>query len=375
MSETSNSHPRVLMDNPEAYTQRYGLVYGRLTTVEDFQAKSQEYSEVQKKLVELEAKMFGLNPDTSPQKFVEAHARFVVEAEADLQESLPRVKDDVIECVSNYFTDDEVTKAGLKELLTRRLATTQEVGVYDSLSSKNDSGGFFNGMARQPQMVISELALAIEASDSHEDYKQRIENVVLAHEVMHGIFTSGTQATGMHDYWPMRNGLAVDYHTNPNDFMEDKTIKHGQWLNEAVLESFRWDIMATEDVRYEPGVILLETLDGLSPGLRDELVVAALDAKGPGAAFGKVEMLLGPTGIEQVEELLAKVKQFADFPKYKASVIDMLPKDLRVKASDIFNKKELEVFGGREWYKAEKRKQAVLLLDAAVEKPLEPISS
>lgn len=360
------------MDNSEAYTQRHNLIYGRLTTVEDFQAKSQEYTEGQKKLVELEAKLFGVNPDTNPQGFVTAHANFVNDTEADLQESLPRVKDDVIERVSSYFAgDDELTKTGLKELMTRRLAATHEVGVYDSLSSKNDSGGFFNGTARQPQMVISELALAVDAAEDHDDYKKRIETVILAHEVMHGIFTSGTQATGMHDFWPIRNGLAVDIHTNPNDFMEDKTIKHGQWLNEATLESFRWDIMGTEDVRYEPGVILLETLDKLSPGLRDELVIAALDAKGPGPAFGKIELLLGPTGIEEVEQILTEVKRFKDFPDYKAKVMALLPKDLQPKASVIFDRKEREVFGNREWYKEEMAKLAVPLLDAAVQKSLD----
>jgi hypothetical protein len=360
------------MDNPEAYTHRANLIYGRLTTLEGFQAKLPEYTEGQKKLIELEAKMFGVNPDTNPQGFVDAHAQFVTETEADLQESLPRIKDDVMERVSSYFAgDDEPTKAGLKDMMKRRLADTKEVGVYDSLSTNKDSGGFFNGMARQPHLVVSELALAVESSESHEDYKEKIEKVILAHEVMHGIFTSGTQATGMHDYWPIRNGLAVDIHTNPNDFMEDKTIKHGQWLNEATLESFRRDIFETEDVRYEPGVILLETLNELSPGLRDELVMGALDAQGPGPVFGKVEMLLGPTGIEEVEEVLMKVKRFADFPEYKATVIGMLPKDLQAKATEIFNRKELEVFGNREWYKAEMAKLAAPLLEAAVERPLE----
>lgn len=372
MSEISAPQPPVLMDNPEAYTQRFNIINGRLKTVEDFEAKSPEYTEGQKKLVELEAKMFGVNPDTNPQGFVDAHAQFVAETEADLQESLPHIKEDVVERVASYFAvDDETTKDGLKDLMNRRLAETTEVGVYDSLSTNKDSGGFFNGMARQPHLVISELALAVEASESHEDYKEKIDKVILAHEVMHGIFTSGTQATGMHDHWTIRNGLSVDFHTNPNEFMEDKTIKHGHWLNEATLESFRWDLFETDDVRYEPGVILLETLDELQPGLRDELVTAALDAKGPGSVFGKVELLLGPTGIEEVEELLVKVKRFADFPEYKANVIGMLPKDLQAKASEIFSRKELEVFGNREWYRAEMAKLAAPLLDAAIERPLE----
>ena len=115
---------------------------------------------------------------------------------------------------------------------------------------------------------------------------------------------------------------------------------------------------------------MLETLDELSPGLRDELVMAALDANGPGAAFGKVEELLGPTGIEEVEQLLTQVKRFADFPEYKASVIGMLPKDMQSHAAEVFNRKELEVLGGREWYRAALAKLATPVVDAAIERPL-----
>jgi hypothetical protein len=231
------------MDNPEAYTQRAVLTYGRLKSAQDFETMLPEYTEGQKELVHLESTMFGVNPDTDPQRFVDAHAAFVEETEADLQESLPRVKDEVVERVSSYFAgDDELTKQGLKDLMTQRLAATTEVGVYDSLSANKDSGGFFNGVARQPHLVTSEIVSAVVASKDQEEYRETIEKVTLAHEVMHGIFTSGTQEAGLLDHWPIRNGLSVDFHTNPSHFMEDKTIKHGQWLNEAMLESFRWDL-------------------------------------------------------------------------------------------------------------------------------------
>lgn len=372
MTDQTEPEPPVLVDNKEAYAKRATIRYGRLNTIEDFEEKSKDYSEGQKRLIELESRMFGINPSTNPRAFVEAHASFVIDAEADLQDSLPRVKDEVVDRVSGYFAkDDKVTREGLKDLMRKRLAATKEVGVFDSLAYERDMGGFFNSRTRQPQLVISELALAVDASTGHDDFKQRIEKVILAHEVMHGILTSGTQATGMDDFWSVRNGISVDFHTNPNEFIEDKTIKHGQWLNEALLESFRRQIFETDDVRYEPGVILLETLDALSPGLRDKLVLSALDAKGPGPTFGKVEQLLGPTGIEEVEALLLKVNRFADLLEYKISVIAMLPKDLQAKAAEIFNRKELEVFGKREWYRQEMAKLATPLLDAAIEKPLE----
>lgn len=169
----------------------------------------------------------------------------------------------------------------------------------------------------------------------------------------------------------VRNGLNV-VHRAPNDFhedtiiehgvwydlVEDTIIEHGVWLNEAVIESVRREIMQTGEVRYEAAVILLETLDVLSPGLRDGLFLAALSKQGPGPVFGKVEVLLGPTGIEQVEHFLARVKRLEDLPEYKASVMGLLDEHLRLKASKIFDRIELDILGKRERYLALKQNPA-----------------
>lgn len=371
MSETKLNNSPVLIDNAEAYSVRDTLGHGRLTTVEEFEERSKSYTDPQVALVNREARLFGIDPSVNPSSFVEAHAAFVADAEKDLQERLPRVKAEVVGRIANYFGEgDEDRTASLKELMIRRLEATTEVGVYDSLAYAKDIGGFFSGLARQPQLTISELALALETSDDQEEYGRKIEQVSLAHEVMHGVLTSGTQDTVFNEHWPIRNGLLVSDHSNTNDFMGNKITTQGEWVNEATVESFRREIFDTEDVRYEPGVMIIETLDELSNGLRDELVLAALDSAGPGATFGKIELLLGPTGIEEAGELLAKVAKFEDLPAFREAVVKMLPKELRSKAAEILVRKEVEFLGGRQGYKDAMAKLAEPFVEAAMADPL-----
>lgn len=152
----------------------------------------------------------------------------------------------MIERTAAYFgADDETTKASLTELLERRLAATQEVIVADSLSTSKDSAGFFNGLARQPVMVSGELVLQLKESEDMDDFHDRLSKVILAHEVMHGMFTSGVQETWLHPSYTIRSGLETFQLEDPLDFMEMKTHKHGTWINGATLESFRQTIMET----------------------------------------------------------------------------------------------------------------------------------
>jgi hypothetical protein len=371
MSEKKLKNSPVLIDNPEAYTSRDTLGHSRLTTVDEFEERSKSYTAPQVALVNREARLFGIDPSVNPGSFVEAHATFVADAEQDLQERLPRVKSEVVDRIANYFgKGDEDRVASLKELMIRRLEATTEVGVYDSLAYAKDVGGFYSLLSRRPQLTIYELALALETSDDQEEYSRKIEEVTLAHEVMHGVLTSGTQNTAFNEHWPIRNGLSVWDYSNTNDFMGNKITTHGEWVNEATLESFRREIFETEDVRYEPGVMIIETLDELSNGLRDELVLAALDSAGPGATFGKIELLLGPTGIEDVGELIAKVSKVEDLLAFREAVVQMLPKELRSKAAEILIKKEVEFLGNSPRYKEVMAELAKPLVEAAIAGPL-----
>lgn len=353
MSEVATPERPVIIDAPEAYAQVSGeLTVNRLDDAADFEKRLPRYGEDQKELIEREARLFGVDPSTDPQRFVEAHASFVTETEALLQECLPRVKREVVERVANYFgKDDEATTQGLKDLLTKRLEATQRVELFDSLANNRDISGFFSSETRQPWLTTSRLAEIAEQSEDSETFQKAVEETVLAHEVMHGIFTAGTQEAWIRGSVPVRNGLKVRHHSDPANFMKDTVTAHGVWPNEGALEDFRQEIFDTEEVSYEPEVIVIRTLDELSPGLRDELRLGAVDAKGPGATFGKLELLLGPTGVEDVAEALGKVSSYTeDFPRFKAEVIGLLPKDIQERASVIFDQKEAEVLGRRDYY-------------------------
>ncbi len=353
MSE--DSIPRI--DVPEAYQARMNIGYGGIETGSDFLQKSMAYTDNQKKQLELEAGLLGVNPTADPDRFVEAHNALLGDLRAEVDAQLPGIKQTLIEKTAAYFGgDDDATKALLIELLERRLAATQQVIVADSLSTSKDSVGFFNGLARQPVMVSGELVLQLKESEDMDDFHDRLSKVILAHEVMHGMFTSGVQETWLSSSYTIRTGLEIFQLENPLDFMEMKTHKHGVWLNDATLESFRQTIMETRGVRYEPGVMVLHMLDKLSPGLRDKLVLAALDSSGPGPTFGEVEQLLGPTGIEEVEKLLVDVKNFADLEGFKDSVAAMLPKDLRERGRAIIEREQEEIFGWQPDYPQRRQK-------------------
>jgi hypothetical protein len=111
---------------------------------------------------------------------------------------------------------------------------------------------------------------------------------------------------------------------------------------------------STEDLRYGPEVVVLQTLDELSPGLKDELILTAISGKGPGATFGKMESLLGPTCIDDVEELLKKYN-FSQMEEFKDEVARMLPEDLRERGREILDKKEAEIMTGRPYYEGWKK--------------------
>lgn len=121
-------------------------------------------------------------------------------------------------------------------------------------------------------------------------------------------------------------------------------------------------------MRYEPGVMVLHMLDELSPGLRDKLVLAALDSAGPGPTFGEAEQFLGPTGIEEIDKLLGGVKNFADLEGFKDSVAAMLPKELQERGRAIIEQKQEDIFAWQPDYPARRQKS----LDEAAAKRTDP---
>lgn len=349
------SFPRI--DVPEAYEGDSTVGYGRIESGDEFLQRSQQYSLQQQAQVSLEAGMLGVNPYTEPDKFIEAHNTLLKEMHTELNADFPAIKQQVVERTARYFgRNDEATQQGIIDLLTTRLADTEQLHVIDNLITDRGSLATFD-IHRQPVLTSRLLMNRLNTSRDAAEFCQTIGSVEAAHEVMHGMFTSGVQRTWLQGHEKVRNGLSVTDIDNPLSIAEQKKEKHAEWLNEATLESFRQTIMETDVVRYEPGVMVLHMLDELSPGLRDELVLAALDSSGPGPTFGKIESLLGPTAIEDVGELLTGVTDFAGLEPFKDAVARLLPKDLQEKGRQILEEKQEEVLGWQPDYHEKRQRQ------------------
>ena len=342
----SLQHSVPQFDNPEAYAARAEYRVPRITGgADDLRHAIDGATPWQQEQVARESSVFGINPDHQPDEFLAAHNRLLDDMELDLQERLPRVKALVVERTAAYFSGgDRARHDQLEAVLVQRLEGTTKVKVADGLAAKAESAGHFNGMERQPILFSGELIRQLDECRDGDDYEERVERVILAHEVMHGIFAAGTQDTIINKDASVRNGLQLMHIDNPMSFQEFSQTTRGTWLNEATLESFRQTIMDTKNVRYEPGIMVLHMLDHLSPGIRDEAVIAALDGKAPGPLFGKIEAFLGPTGIDEVGEEITKVATRADFEAFKDSIVSRLPQDMQERGRLAINQAEQAIY-------------------------------
>lgn len=352
--KNNNIPSPILVDVPQGYEAQGRTEYGILDTDTRYLELSPQFTVRQEQEVEDESLLFGVSPTEDLGSFVQQHVRYYEETSKYLQDALPRVKTEVVDRMSAHLAaGDEGDAIALRGTMSRRLLSTTTVTLKDSLRYSVNSAGDFDSRTRQPALTLSDIVKTALNSAGQEDFCAKVETIVLAHEVMHGVLTTAIQDTFMGDSWNVRNGLKINDIDNPDDVFEYRGNLHGDWVNEAMIESLRNDIFGTDHVRYEPAVILLETLDEIDPGLRDALAISALEPRGPGHVFGRIENLLGPTGIEDAAEILANVRNFADFADFKKKVACLFPTDLRETALRILGEKELKHLGKREGYKAQ----------------------
>lgn len=345
MSETT---PLPRFDNEAAYAARQPVAVNSLENGDALTAQRAAHTPWQKEQLRRESRIFGINPDHQADAFVDAHNHLLSDMEQDLQEQLPVVKEQIIDRTATYFfANAPDKKANLRAVLEQRLSATNQVAVNDGLVTSTTSSGSFNGMTRQPMLNSGRLVEQLDECDDAQDYKTRVYDVILAHELMHGMFTAGTQDTLSYKDTSVRNGLAVSQYENP---MSPNMSRHdhGTWLNEATLESFRQTIMQTEEVHYEPGVMILHMLEELSPGIRDEAVLTALGGEGPGPLFGKIEGLLGPTAIEELGADIASVRSRDDFGAFKKKIVSRLPQELQAQGYEAINRAQQAIYAHRQ---------------------------
>lgn len=339
-----SENPLLEIDTPNLYRPIQKDAYPRLETVEDFLAQKDNYDAYQYKELTLEAEMFGINPDTNPEGFIAAHSLLLNEAQHELTERLPALKKDLINKVAaHFFQEDDPRNGQLRDTLTNRLDATNQVIISDRLTSGKHKSNKFSPGSRQITMASHELVNLMDEKDNIASLYDTTDKVIVAHELLHGASTHGRQEVEPGVHIVTRAGLAVSQVIEVEDG-KSKRFSQGKWLNEATIETLRQKVMETDQVRYEPGVMVLHMLEEFSPGIEDELALAAIASKGPGEVYGKIEALLGPGSIEDIGTMLLHIKGFAELEKFKDYIAARLPINLQDKGRALLNDKEAQVF-------------------------------
>ncbi len=268
----------------------------------------------------------------------------------DLSESLPDTKQLIVTKTAEYlYPNDSTAQKNMKQSLASRLAAT-DIRVVDNLANGWLKGSGFDGPSRQIWIGSTEIPYRMDSAENTEAFYEQIGGEVVAHEIIHGMLAAGRQQLPKREA-NMRNGLRLETYWHEPEINKVRGYQYAQWVNEATIESLRQITTGTEDLRYGVEVVVLQTLDELSPGLKDELILAAINGKGPGVTFGKIEALLGPTCIDDIEELLKKYN-FTQMEEFKDKIAEMLPEELRERGREILDKKEAEIITGRPFYEA-----------------------
>ncbi len=344
-------NPRI--DTPEAY-QPLGDIYPeeRLVDSADFAQKRENYTSDQENQLNVESHILDIDPDDDPDLFVAAHNKLLADMEAKLTTYLPTVKHEVIKRTAAYFaSDDETAYKHIIELLTDRLAATKQVLIRDDLVIPMELYGAFPAH-RQPLLASHELTWQMYLGNNDmDDFRAPIVGKLLTHEVMHGVFTSGTDAEG---FTTIRNGLRLTPpRQSTGDPIKDTVLEfqapseeldYGSWLSEGALESFRGTLFSDPDLGYQPNVMVLHMLNALSPGLRDRMVLAALDRQGPASEFAEVEAMMGPNAIMDIGRMINQVTAFSDNAIFKHHVVALLPRELQARGKVILDQQEAEIF-------------------------------
>ena len=287
-------------------------------------------------LIAKEEVLFGVAADQDPEKFLAAHNGFLDARQDDLNQMLTPLKAQLVGRAATFLAAGSSAAYGQwSERLTERLAATVDVTVVDTLDEFMLSNEF-NPYSRRIDITSFDLVMQAQPGKQTAAYWRFGRDFALAHEVMHGMFAAGTQEIEPNTYVVLRNGL------NTQQWIADEEgelVEHqrGQILSESVLASFRETITGQPIISYSIGAAALHSMDSLAPGLRNQLVRAAFDGRGPGQAMAAVENLIGPYGVEWFDSLSGDCDSSLELQKLSEEFGQILPASMRADGRELFN--------------------------------------
>lgn len=309
-----------------------------LENIEQYRQKKPNFTEDQLQQIQAEKDFFGVSDTISDESFVKLHRQFCEDILNDLQSRLDGIKKEVVARISQYLASgDELESTKLKRMMDSRLQATIRIELLDGLCSENKKGkkASFRLPTRQIEITLSEILRILNSSQNPEDYAIELADHIIAHEVIHGVLAIETESNDFHSNFPVRNGVDLGSSSNATNGQ-----RHGEWINEAMIESLRNELFNTGTVSYELPVIILEMLDQIDPGLRKAVVQVAISGDNPDEIFARIETILGPSGIDNIAKLLKEIKSISDVPLFNRKFLELLNEEFRDRARKILEEKE-----------------------------------
>ena len=281
--------------------------------------------------LKVEQSLIGIDPKVDPTGFLEKRNKALNVIGTFLNNRLGGLKERLTTLVAERLASyDGRDPSDHESDLRQRLAATKRVNIEDSLMSDGATrqGGRFNPICREPVLTTAGIFQRIQqALEQDEDPRKAIEEDLLAHELMHGLYASAiadkTQENELNI--DRRNGLEVRLADGEADEagITDGLTEHGTWVSEATVEIMRTEVFDRKDLRYKHAAALLETLYDLNPDLKPMVELAAIQTQGPGQVFGEIENYLGPNGVEEAQQIIDLTSD-SDSIHSKIMMIDMM---------------------------------------------------
>jgi len=356
--------PPPVIDQPEVYQAQYAEEpHVRFTDGSELTQtmEARRYRTRFQGQLATETEILGIDPAEEPDRFVESHNQMLSDAEARLTEDLPGLKATLAERAAvRLHPEDEDAQKRLSAKLSARMAATEQVLVFDNLAGQEvdsvfgTAGDFpeygravFNFDTRQATVASETIVKALAVTHDGEAALEKIEKNDIAHELIHGMVVNARQRIADDVSAPVRRGVHVNEIYQEEETGELAGAVHAEWLDEALTEDLRQELMGTEEVGYSRYVTVLRAIDEYIPGIRGRLIESALEGDGPGPVFAEIENVFGPYAIEKIGELTDDQfrEGYVHWEDIKDEIASLLPTDEAAQRfRDILERKEEEVY-------------------------------
>jgi len=280
------------------------------------------------RIISLEGSIIGERDTENPDLFLQRHREYLEECDTRLTEIYFPLKERVTRSVAEYIGEDETDIAALQDTFNQRLDHVSGLQIADPYLSSGNLASFRTGLTRK--LEISSLLFM--GLDSGEISQEGAEDLVVAHEIIHGFMTSartsgffkrlsGIEGVDLNT----RNGFSTvhSFDDKPVDSVGEALSSHG-WISESAMEHVRQRALKTDTSGYVIGVALLRTIYDMNPALEDTVNSVLFRDSPPSQAVAEIENMLGPLFLEDIDVIFKEHDIVDDKELIKSKVLDRL---------------------------------------------------